>query len=192
MSDTLILNADGLPLSVVPLSTLNWQAAIKLQFLENAEVLAHYEDWEVHSPSLTIQVPAVLLLRDYVNVARGVKFSRNNVLLRDDYKCQYCGLDCREDRSKLTLDHVVPRFHGGKTRWENVVAACSECNLEKAHFMTMKPKCGTPQRPTYYQLVGKAKEMPIEVPHESWIQFTGWEPELVAIKTKRRKRASTL
>ena len=192
MSDTLILNADGLPLSVVPLSTLNWQAAIKLQFLENAEVLAHYEDWEVHSPSLTIQVPAVLLLRDYVNVARGVKFSRNNVLLRDDYKCQYCGLDCREDRSKLTLDHVVPRFHGGKTRWENVVAACSECNLEKAHFMTMKPKCGTPQRPTYYQLVGKAKEMPIEVPHESWIQFTGWEPELVTIKAKRRRRASSL
>lgn len=192
MSDTLILNADGLPLSVVPLSTLNWQAAIKLQFLENAEVLAYYEDWDVHSPSTTLQVPAVLLLREYVKVNRGVKFSRANVLLRDDYKCQYCGLDCKHDKSLLTLDHVVPRFHGGKTRWENVVAACSACNLEKAHFMTMKPKGGTPKRPDYYALVAKAQQMPIEVPHEAWAQFTGWSDELVTVKAKRRKRASTL
>ena len=190
MSDTLILNADGLPLSVVPLSTLNWQAAIKLQFLENAQVLAHYEDWDVHSPSLTLQVPAVLLLRDYKQVARGVKFSRANVLLRDDYKCQYCNLDCREDKSLLTLDHVVPRFHGGKTRWENVVAACSECNLEKAHFMTMKPKCGTPKRPDYYQLVNKAQQQPIEVPHESWAEFTGWDPSLVTVKPRKRRKAT--
>jgi 5-methylcytosine-specific restriction endonuclease McrA len=192
MSDTLILNADGLPLSVVPLSTLNWQAAIKLQFLENAEVLAHYEDWDVHSPSTTIQVPAVLLLRDYVKVNRGVKFSRANVLLRDDYQCQYCGKDCKHDKSLLTLDHVVPRFHGGKTRWENVVAACGPCNLEKAHFMNMKPKCGTPKRPDYYQLVAKAQQMPIEVPHESWAQFTGWNEDLVTVKAKRRRRTSIL
>lgn len=190
MSDTLILNADGLPLSVVPLSTLNWQAAIKLQFLENAEVLAVYEDWDVHSPSTTLEVPAVLLLREYVKVNRGVKFSRANVLLRDDHKCQYCGKHESEIKGALTLDHVVPRFHGGKTRWENVVAACSACNLEKAHFMTMKPKCGTPKRPDYYQLVAKSMQNPIEVPHESWAQFTGWDPSLVTYKPKKRRKSS--
>jgi 5-methylcytosine-specific restriction endonuclease McrA len=190
MSDTLILNADGLPLSVVPLSTLQWQAAIKLQFLENAEVLAVYDDWDVHSPSTTLEVPAVLLLREYVKVARGVKFSRQNVLLRDDHKCQYCGKGVDEIKGPLTLDHVVPRFHGGKTRWENVVAACGACNLEKAHFMTMKPKCGTPKRPDYFQLVAKAMNMPIEVPHESWAQFTGWDPSLVTVKPKRRRKTS--
>jgi len=190
MSDTLILNADGLPLSVVPLSTLPWQQSIKLMFLENAEVLATYEDWEVHSPSTTIEVPAVLLLREYVRVNRGVKFSRANVLLRDDYKCQYCSLDCKHDKSLLTLDHVVPRFHGGKTRWENVVAACSKCNLEKAHFMKMQPNCGTPKRPDYYQLVAKAQAQPIEVPHATWQQFTGWNPELVTIKPKKRRKIS--
>lgn len=191
MSDTLILNADGLPLSVVPLSTLSWQAAIKLQFLENAEVLAHYEDWEVHSPSTTINVPAVLLLRDYVKVSRGVKFSRNNIMLRDDHRCQYCGKHESEVKGPLTLDHVVPRFHGGKTRWENVVAACSECNHQKAHFM-VTPMCGKPKRPDYYQLVAKAQKLPIDVPHESWAQFTGWDIDLVTIKPKRRKRPTTL
>lgn len=192
MSDTLILNADGLPLSVVPLSTLSWQAAIKLQFLENAEVLAVYDDWEVHSPSTTLEVPAVLLLRDYVKVARGVKFSRQNVLLRDDHTCQYCGAKAADLKAPLTLDHVVPRFHGGKTRWENVVAACTDCNLEKAHFMTMKPRCGTPKRPDYFQLVSKSMKMPIEVPHDSWAQFTGWDPDLVTVKPKRRRRPTSL
>lgn len=187
MSDTLILNADGLPLSVVPLSSLPWRQAIKPMFLENAEVLANYEDWEVHSPSTTLQVPAVMLLRDYAKVARGVKFSRHNVFLRDDYVCQYCGLDCKHNKSLLTLDHVVPRFHGGKTRWENVVASCSDCNLKKAHFMTMKPRGGTPRRPSYYELVNKAQNLPIEVPHESWAQFAGWDSELVTIRRRRRR-----
>jgi 5-methylcytosine-specific restriction endonuclease McrA len=159
-------------------------------FLENAEVMATYEDWEVHSPSTTIEVPAVLLLRDYVKVNRGVKFSRTNVLLRDDHKCQYCGQHESEIKGPLTIDHVVPRFHGGKTRWENVVAACGECNHQKAHFMTMKPNCGTPKRPDYYQLVAKAQNIAIEVPHESWVQFTGWNPDIVTVKPKKRRRTA--
>ena len=187
MKDTLILNADGLPLTVVPLSTLKWQESIKLMFLDNAEVLAFYDTWEVHSPSLTIKVPSVLLLRDYVKVSRTVKFSRDNVRLRDNYHCQYCNLDCSDNHSLLTLDHVIPRFHGGKTRWENVVAACEKCNHEKAHFLTMKPNCGTPRRPTYYELVGNAQKHPIEVPHETWVQFTGWDTDLVTVKPRRRR-----
>lgn len=187
MSDTLILNADGLPLSVVPLSALSWQESIKLMFLDRVDILASYEDWMIHSPSIEIAVPAVALLREYVKVSRGVKFSRTNVLLRDDFKCQYCGDDFRHDRGSLTLDHVVPRFHGGKTRWENVVAACGDCNLEKAHFMKMTPKCGTPRRPTYWELVNKSQETPIIVPHESWVQFTGWDPSLVTVKPAKRR-----
>jgi 5-methylcytosine-specific restriction endonuclease McrA len=186
MSDTLILNADGLPLSVVPLSTLSWQESVKLMFLDRIDVLASYEDWHVHSPSTAIPVPAVALLREYVKVGRGVKFSRSNVLLRDDYKCQYCGLDAKNDRSLLTLDHVIPRFHGGKTRWENVVAACSDCNLEKAHFLKMQPKVA-PKKPSYWDLVAKSQSVPIVVPHESWAQFMTWDPELVAVKRGKRR-----
>lgn len=189
MSDTLILNSDGLPLSTVPLSTLSWQESIKLMFLDRVSVLAEYEDWIVHSPSSELKVPSVMMLRDYVKVGKGVKFSRQNVFLRDNYQCQYCGLEARHNHNLLTLDHVVPRFSGGKTRWDNVVAACSPCNLEKAHFSKMKPKCGTPQRPTYYQLVAKSMTMPINVPDQSWVQFCGWPEELVTV-TNRRRRSS--
>lgn len=185
MSDTLVLNADGLPLSVVPLSTLTWQESIKLMFLDRIDILAEYSDWAVNSPSTSIAIPSVVLLRDYVKVSRGIKFSRHNVLLRDNFTCQYCEADFRQERHLLTLDHVVPRYHGGKTTWSNVVAACMSCNLEKAHFTNVKPKCGTPKKPSYYELVNKVKSMPITVPHQSWVDFLGWPPDLIRVKPKK-------
>lgn len=186
MTDTLILNADGMPLSIVPLSTLTWDEAVKLMFLERVEVMAEYDDWKVHSPSTTLSVPSVLMLREFKKVSHGVKFSRSNVLLRDGYKCQYCDLDCSHDHSLLTLDHVVPRFHGGKTKWDNVVAACSKCNLEKAHFTTMKPRIPA-KRPSYYELVARRQSMPIVVPHASWGDFLGWDVSGVTVKAPKRK-----
>lgn len=187
MGHTLVLNADGLPLSVVPLSTLTWQESVKQIFTGAAEVMAEYEDWQVHSPSTTITVPSVIMLRDYVRVNRGVKFSRANVLLRDNYECQYCGVNHKNAKHLLTLDHVLPRFHGGKTRWDNVVAACSACNLKKAHFLEMKPKCGEPRRPSYYDLVAKSMKNPILVPDLVWADFLGWPPELVSLRASSRR-----
>jgi 5-methylcytosine-specific restriction endonuclease McrA len=170
---------------VVPLSTLSWQESIKQIFTDAADMLAEYEDWQVHSPSITMTVPSVIMLRQYVRVNRGVKFSRSNVLLRDSHECQYCGINHVNDRNLLTLDHVVPRFHGGKTRWDNVVAACSSCNLEKAHFMKMKPRYGMPKRPGYYELVAKAMKAPIVIPHESWKDFLGWDESLIILRNEK-------
>jgi 5-methylcytosine-specific restriction endonuclease McrA len=186
MGDTLILNADGMPLSVVPLSTLTWQESVKQVFTGAAAIMAEYEDWDVHSPSITMTVPSVLMLNEYVKASRGVKFSRVNVLLRDRYQCQYCDLDAKHEHGLLTLDHVVARFHGGKTRWDNVVAACGPCNLEKAHFTKMKPR-NAPVKPDYYSLVAKRMTMPIVVPHESWKDFLGWDPDLVTVRPHKRK-----
>ena len=59
-----------------------------------------------------------------------VRFSRKNVYLRDNHRCQYCGVQYSDH--ELTLDHVVPRVDGGKTTWTNVVTACAACNLRKA------------------------------------------------------------
>lgn len=41
--------------------------------------------------------------------------------------CAYCG-----DPAD-TLDHVRPQAHGGLTVPENLVPACSACNLRKGH-----------------------------------------------------------
>lgn len=45
-----------------------------------------------------------------------------------NYKCAYCG-----SRENLTLDHVVPRFHGGTDETKNLICACAECNRDKSH-----------------------------------------------------------
>lgn len=187
--DTLVLNRDGLPLGVVPLSTLHWQEAVKLMFVERVDIVAEYEDWLVHSPSTILKVPSVMILRDYVRLDRAVKFSRANVILRDEYRCQYCGKDFSHNHSALTMDHVTPRARGGKTNWTNIVAACWPCNLSKAHYETMKPLIPA-WKPNYYQLVAKRKKFPIEVPHESWVSFLNWDDESnVLIRPNRRNKS---
>jgi 5-methylcytosine-specific restriction endonuclease McrA len=57
----------------------------------------------------------------------GVSFTKRNVLIRDRFQCAYCG--ARQDR--LSIDHIIPKSKGGKTNFENCVAACKACNLRK-------------------------------------------------------------
>ncbi len=44
--------------------------------------------------------------------------------------CQYCGK--QPGGEELTIDHVVPRAHGGVSSWTNCVLACVDCNSKKA------------------------------------------------------------
>jgi 5-methylcytosine-specific restriction endonuclease McrA len=77
-----------------------------------------------------IRVPRVIVLPLFDRVPRRhVRFSRGNIFSRDEFTCQYCGT--RPPRTELNLDHVVPRSHGGRSTWENVVASCMECNRHK-------------------------------------------------------------
>ena len=185
MAHTLILNADAQPMGFVPLSTLKWQDAIKLMYQERVDVIAEYEDWLVSSVSLTLHVPAIMLLHEYKSAPRTLKFSGKNIKLRDSYTCQYCGMDAQHDHSLLTQDHVVPRASGGKSTWTNIVAACMPCNLKKAHYDKMKPK-NAPTKPSYYALVDKARQYPIVVPHKSWIDYIGWDASLVTVAGKHK------
>ncbi len=173
--DTLVLNADAQPLTVLPIATNNWQDAIKAQYQGDVEVLELYENWIVRSPSVELHVPAVIMLHNYINVRKDVKFSKQNVYLRDDYTCQYCGLDCHEDHGMLTYDHVNPRNNGGKTTWTNIVAACKPCNHSKGSSLNWKKPAHPAYRPEYGKLAYKAKQKPIVIPHESWIPFLAWE-----------------
>ena len=77
-----------------------------------------------------IRVPRVILLAAFDWVPkRHVRFSRVNIYAHDANTCQYCGQ--RMARSKLNLDHVVPRSQGGRSTWENVVCCCLKCNVKK-------------------------------------------------------------
>lgn len=44
---------------------------------------------------------------------------------RDDETCQYCG------NGASSLDHLIPKVHGGTDRQHNLVAACGTCNRLK-------------------------------------------------------------
>lgn len=132
----LVLNADYRPLSYYPLSLWSWQDAIKAVFLDRVNIVAEYEH-AVSSPNFSMKLPSVVSLKAYVKPSRYPAFTRFNVFLRDRFQCQYCGTP--ED---LTFDHVVPRHRGGATTWENVVAACSPCNLRKGGMMPSRPRCG--------------------------------------------------
>ena len=125
MSDVLLLDATYAPLRVVP-----WQRAVTLLFLGKVEVLEQYSGRPLRSPSVTLEMPAVVRLTRLVTRPHlQVKFSRTNVYRRDDHTCQYCGE--RPGVSGLTYDHVVPRARGGRTSWTNIVACCVRCNLRK-------------------------------------------------------------
>lgn len=178
MSHCLVLNADATPLSLIPFSAINWQDAIRIWFGGNASVVEHYKDWKVHSPSLTINVPSVIMNKKYIKVSRLIKFSRYNVLLRDRFTCQYCNQTFAG--ADLTMDHVIPRYSGGKTNWGNIVSACMPCNIKKAHYTTMSPK-HLPKRPDYFDLVRRRQSHQIKIPDASWIPYIGWDPKLVQI-----------
>lgn len=81
---------------------------------------------------MRIRVPKVLLLRSYDQLpAKEVRFSRETLFERDDYRCQYCGNHF--DQVHLNMDHVIPKDRGGRTSWENIVTSCIKCNSRKAN-----------------------------------------------------------
>jgi 5-methylcytosine-specific restriction endonuclease McrA len=56
-----------------------------------------------------------------------VRLCKREILRRDGYRCQYCG----RESGQLTLDHIEPRYRGGGHSWQNLVAACPQCNRRK-------------------------------------------------------------
>jgi 5-methylcytosine-specific restriction endonuclease McrA len=124
MKTTLVLTPGYVPHRIV-----TWQRAVTLLFDDKVEVIESYDE-PLRSPSITIMMPAVVrMLHDVRPRRKGVKFSRVNVLARDNWTCAYCGV-ARAPR-ELTFDHVVPRAQGGRTIWENIVTACARCNERK-------------------------------------------------------------
>lgn len=183
MNSVLILNADYSPLQIAPLSTISWKEAVKLVWLDQVEVLEYYDDWFVHSPSVTLQVPSVIVTKTYVKTSRGVKFNKTNLCIRDEYTCQYCIQ--KFDSKSLTIDHVLPRSHGGKTNWQNVCCACGPCNTKKGNRRHIKP-AREPVKPTLGEILTRAKKMPISIPDSKWIPYIGWPPRLITVKNHHR------
>ncbi|MCL2715752.1 MAG: HNH endonuclease [Alphaproteobacteria bacterium] len=169
----LVLNADFQPLSYFPLSLFCWQDAVRAVVKGSHAVVAEY-DVRVRSPSVAMKLPSVIAVRDYVRPRAHVPFTRFNVFLRDRFRCQYCGEEFI--RGGLTFDHVVPRADGGRTSWDNIVAACGPCNARKDRSR-LKP-LRAPFEPTQFDLRAAQRLFPPDFMHDTWVDFLYWDSEL--------------
>lgn len=119
------LNASCEPMSIIP-----WQRAMELYFKDRVEIVEEYQDFDITSMRFTMKCPSVIRLLKYVQKdQRRAKFSKFSVFCRDNFQCQYCGI--QPGSMKLTMDHVLPKSRGGRTSWENIATACQPCNGRK-------------------------------------------------------------
>ena len=117
-----------LNLNYVPVNVCSVRRAVVMLDKGKAEPLENHEG-QLHTVTAVIEAPSIIRLVYMVKrpfLPR--KLSKKEVFLRDRFTCQYCGKKAQD----LTLDHVIPRRQNGGHTWENVVAACSRCNLRKA------------------------------------------------------------
>jgi len=141
----LVLNIDYTPLEVI-----SWQEAMQKILQGKMELVEEYAGRVIRSAREAWAFPAVVRLTTRY-VRRKVRLSRSNVLSRDSYTCQYCGVRPRKSGGAprledLTIDHVFPKSRArngwvtlpwnGKqarvTSWENLLTACERCNTRKA------------------------------------------------------------
>ena len=171
----LVLNADYRPLSYYPLSIWCWQDSIKSVFLNRVSIVSYY-DRVIRSPSFSMKLPSVIALKSFVKPQSNPNFTRFNVFLRDKFTCQYCG-----SNKELTFDHLLPRSKGGKTNWDNVVTACSSCNVQKGGRLFENSGmvlAQRPYRPSTEDLHKNGKNFPPDYLHKSWMDYLYWDVEL--------------
>lgn len=129
------------------------------------------EDW-IRTVSFELQVPRVIRLYRYDRVPKqSLRFNRRNLFARDEHRCQYCGR--AKPSSQLSFDHVMPRSRGGPTSWENVVAACVDCNTKKGGRTPKEARMKLirkPAKPKYSPVLASKLNNP---KFESWRSFVG-------------------
>ena len=89
-----------------------------------------------------ITVSSIIAVKGYGH-HRGLEnvippLSNRELFLRDGYTCMYCGGEFPDHL--LTRDHLTPLSRGGVDTWQNVVTACSHCNLMKGNRKLRKGK----------------------------------------------------
>ncbi|MGB7346216.1 MAG: HNH endonuclease [Pirellulaceae bacterium] len=189
-TNVLVLNRFYMAIRVV-----NVRRAFTLLYRQCAEVIANengqfvsydFESWcelsqlaslekqpgedYIRAVGFELQVPRIARLTRFDRMPmQTVRFNRKNLFARDDHKCQYCGKV--ESTHKLSLDHVVPRSHGGPTTWENIVCCCLRCNSRKGGRTPKQARMELlrmPEKPRVNPLLVQSVEDPR---YECWKTF---------------------
>ena len=135
------------------------------QFRRQFEPDGH--DW-VSTVNFYIAVPRIIRLLFYDRLPQNdVKFNRRNIFARDKNRCQYCGK--RYPTNELSLDHVIPRSMGGKSVWENIVCACTDCNVKKGGQTPKEARMTLVQKPA------KPRHNPLVRIHLGQSRYRSWQ-----------------
>lgn len=121
-----LLNADYSFLNVV-----SWKKAMILLAKGKVECIKYSKKVIKDAYGRIIKVPAVMRLIKLIRTLYRTKvpYSKKNVMVRDGFKCAYCG----KEGKRLTIDHIIPKVKGGKSTFENTVTSCKPCNNKKGH-----------------------------------------------------------
>jgi 5-methylcytosine-specific restriction endonuclease McrA len=194
-SNVLVLNRSYLPIHVTSV-----RRAFTLIYRDVARVVNEqyetfdFEGWRrqrvapggaaIGTPSGSLCVPRVIVLPGYDRVPkRHIRYSRINIFNRDKFTCQYCGK--QPHRSKLNLDHVIPRSLGGRTTWENVVCSCVECNRRKGGRTPQQARIALSRVPI------KPRWTPLMSHIGTSVRYNEWRPFLSIVdKSNRTARLS--
>ena len=137
-----LLNSDYTTLGII-----SWRKAVRLMVKKKVEIVKA-STRVIHNFEQTVEIVIPLVLR-LIKLVRAlwkvrVPFNKKALLMRDNHKCQYCG--CELNRN-ATIDHVIPRSKGGKSTFDNCVAACTPCNNKKDDRLPSIAKMYPKQKP---------------------------------------------
>jgi 5-methylcytosine-specific restriction endonuclease McrA len=101
----LVLNANFEPLNIC-----NTRRAMGLVLTGKANLVLNGRG-EIKTVSRSFPRPSIIRLEKMIKRPRPtIKLNKREILRRDDYTCQYCGMRL----GQLTIDHIVPRRLGGQ------------------------------------------------------------------------------
>lgn len=131
-----------------------------------------------------IRVPEVIVLKSYSAFPhRQVKLTRRNLLIRDNFRCQYTGKKLHA--KEATIDHIIPQSRGGPHNWNNVVICSVDVNSKKADRTPQEANMSLlskPKEPKWSPIYSRFSRVALNGRYpESWKNFIkeaqSWSPE---------------
>jgi 5-methylcytosine-specific restriction endonuclease McrA len=114
-------------------SFISFRKAINLLFRDDTvEIISSWEE-DISLVSGKIRHPSILRLKNHIRktISVNAEFSRKTLVYRDKSTCQYCNKVLVG--GEVTIDHIIPKYHGGKTSYTNCVVSCKICNNRKSN-----------------------------------------------------------
>jgi 5-methylcytosine-specific restriction endonuclease McrA len=182
---TLVLNKAWVPISITPVGKAISKSMLGLAYLMDVDnyALHSFEAWQelqlntndkyIRTTRSFIKVPEIMVLADYERLPmREVRLTRRNLLIRDNYMCQYTGQKISIDEA--TVDHVIPRSRGGASTWENLVMCCKDVNSRKADRTPEEAGLRLltkPQKPKWSPIYARFARLATAHVPQSWLKF---------------------